>query len=408
MTLEPNKSTHEVLEAVAESVGKTLAASRQLTHENTSRGVVSSHELQLDSPDGAREVHIVYLETNPTKRERDGVLTFHDEASGARIAVWLYPRDPELPALPAVVFAESATALLRRLGRTTSTVTLTVVAYRPGKRAVVRMEAPEFTVYVKVVRPSVAEALHSRYVLWRGHDVPVPRSLGWSADGFIAFDPLAGTEASQNIGRLDPEAFLDAIDDLTARIGAIPSVGPARRSLTERLAWYLDRLLTLHPEHAASITRVGEAIATMRERVATPAAITIHGDLHVGQVFVDPRHPARIIGVLDIDTAGYGDPADDAGAFYAHLVITAQQHRTGGDDDVARKCLALAEGARARWNGRKDDEFPARAGAIAATHLLGHILTAGGYAAELLAAATELTDHAGSAAPETPPRMRTL
>jgi hypothetical protein len=113
---------------------------------------------------------------------------------------------------------------------------------------------------------------------------------------------------------------------------------------------------------------------------------------HVGQVFVDPQHPSRITGVLDIDTAGLGDPADDAAAFYAHLVVTAQHHRSRGDDDLAEKCLSLAGSARERWSGRADDEFAVRARAIAATHLLGHILTAGGYGAVLLSAAEDLVE----------------
>lgn len=403
---EPTESTRGILEAVAHSVGMTLVASRQFTRENTTRGFASGHELELASADGTREAHIVYLETNPTKREREGVLAFRDEESGERIAVWLYPRDPELPALPAAVFPEAATTLLRRLGLNPSTVTLTVVAYRPGKRAVVRVEAPELTVFLKVVRPAVAEDLHARYSLWRLHGVPVPQSLGWSGDGFIAFAPLPGTEASQLIAGLRPGAFLDAIDDLTARIGAIPSTGAARKSLAERLPWYLDRLLALLPEHAGSITRVGDGIARMRASTGAAAAVTIHGDLHVGQVFVDPEHPDRITGVLDIDTAGLGDPADDAAAFYAHLVVTAQHHRGRGDDDLAGKCLSLAGSARERWSGRVDDAFPVRARAIAATHLLGHILTAGGYGAALLSAAEDLVD--GPTQVGTGPSMRTI
>lgn len=389
---EPSESTRGILEAIAASVGRTLVASRQLTLENTTRGSASGHELELASADGTREVHIVYLETNPTNREREGVLAFRDEESGERIAVWLYPRDPELPALPAAVFPEAATTLLGRLGLNPSAVTLTVVAYRPGKRAVVRVEAPEFTVFLKVVRPAVAEDLHARYGLWRLQGIPVPQSLGWSDDGFIAFNPLAGTEASQLIARLQPTAFLDAIDDLTARIGAIPSTGAARKSLAERLPWYLDRLLALLPEHAGTITRVGDGIALIRENTAAAAPVTIHGDLHVGQVFVDPQHPDRITGVLDIDTSGLGDPADDAAAFYAHLIVTAQHHRSRGDDDLATRCLALAEGARERWRWRADNEFALRARAVAATHLLGHILTVGGYGAVLLGAAENLLD----------------
>ncbi|KGJ72581.1 hypothetical protein GY21_14440 [Cryobacterium roopkundense] len=389
----PLADAADVLEAVAESVGMALVSFRRFSLETTARGFAAGYELQLESAEDRPETHTVYLESNPTRRERAGVLTFHDEESGESIAAWLYPNDPELPALAAAVYPQAAAVLLGRLGLTPSDLELSVAAYRPGKRAVVRLVAPEFTVYLKVVRPAAAAALHARHELWIGHGIPVPRSLGWSADGFIALSAVAGVESSQLVHRLAPDEFLDALDGLTDQIRDIASVGDARASLAVRLPWYRDRLLALLPQHRAFLTAIGAAIELLR--LATPAAppVTIHGDLHLGQIFVDPRQvhsAARITGVLDIDTAGLGDPADDAAALYAHLLVSAMHHEARGDDSLASACRTLADRARGRWADRTDPGFADRARFISATHLLGHALGLSLHSAALLHAAGEL------------------
>jgi aminoglycoside phosphotransferase (APT) family kinase protein len=100
----------------------------------------------------------------------------------------------------------------------------------------------------------------------------------------------------------------------------------------------------------------------------------VHGDLHVGQLFVDPVDPGRILGVLDIDTAGLGDPADDAGAMHAHLIMSALTMRAAGEHESEARYDRLAERWLERWARRDDADFSARARAISATHLLAHTL----------------------------------
>lgn len=414
--IHPLADAPDVLDAVAESVGMTVVQARRFSIETTARGFAAGYELELDPGDGSRENYTVYLESNPTDQERDGVLSFRDDESGERIAAWLYPNDPELPALAAAVYPQAARLLLGRLGLTPTALTVTIAAYRPGKRAVVRFLSPEFTVYLKVVRPGVAEGLHSRHELWRGAGVPVPRSLGWSKEGFIALDSVAGVEAGTVLTALPPSAFLDAVEVLTTQISAIESSSPARASLASRLPWYLDRLRPLLPGDGADITAVGDAIERMRVGAPPARPVTVHGDLHLGQIFVDSADPTRITGVLDIDTAGLGDPADDAAALYAHLVVTALHHDDHGEPRNAAHARALAGLARARWIARAaaparpapddsdvppsgpadvgpaDPGFADRARAIAATHLLGHILGLGAHGTTLLRAAADLVD----------------
>ena len=103
--------------------------------------------------------------------------------------------------------------------------------------------------------------------------------------------------------------------------------------------------------------------------------MTVHGDLHLGQVFVDPLNPTEIVGVLDIDTAGLGDAADDAAALVAHLLVTAEHRDRQGERAFALTARSLAGRARMRWASEGDPGFAARAAAITATHLLGHALS---------------------------------
>ena len=387
----------DILEAVAESLGMTLLGLNRFSIETTARGFTAGYTIKLDPGTHDPESHTVYLESNPTDRDRPGVLSFRDEQSGETVAAWLYPNDPELPALAAAVYPDAAAILLARLGLPVSNLSVTVAAYRPGKRAVVRMVSPEFTIYLKVVRPNTAGLLHTRHKLWEAAGIPVPHSRGWSADGFIALESVHGVEASLMVAQVVPSTFLDELERLTIEISMIKSSGPARASLSARLPWYVQRVCSLLPTEAPRVTALGAAIERMRA-AATPAEpVTVHGDLHLGQIFLDPDtlNSPRISGVLDIDTAGLGDPADDAAALYAHLVVSALHHDGHANAAAAESCRALATQARSRWP-RGGDEFANRARYIAATHLLGHVLSPGAHSATLLREAAELV---GDSAP---------
>jgi aminoglycoside phosphotransferase (APT) family kinase protein len=187
---------------------------------------------------------------------------------------------------------------------------------------------------------------------------------------------LPGIEAQSVVALIrDHSAFLDQVEFVCSLVAAVPAVNTARPSLFRRLDWYLERLTELLPAEREQIQRAGEAIA---DRGADGFAfeftpVTIHGDLHLGQLFVDPDNPSVIAGMLDIDTAGVGDPADDAGAFYAHLVALAES-LVDRDANAAAEAFRLADAWQGRWRRNVNAGFAARASAIAATHLLGHAL----------------------------------
>jgi len=365
---EPDGS---LLEALADALGRTLVSHSRVSSTVSGDGLVVAHQVEFATDDGT-EQHLIYIETSPQPGERDGVLTFADETTGDEVAVWVYPNDPALPALEAAVFPDAATVLLRRLGvPDVEHVTLKLEAYRPSKRAVIRVDSDAGTVFLKIVRPGAAEVFAQRHRGWLEHGVPVPPVLGWSDDGMLALAALRGVPAADVIARVSPERFVAALIELQEQIARVPSTDPARASLASRLSWYVRRLIASAPDHAGRIQRLAQGIEELLSAVPEVAAVTIHGDLHIGQLFLAEQTDV-INGVLDIDTAGLGDPADDAAALYAHLIVTVLVN--SDKPSVVSACEELAVRWRESWRAREDSSFDDRATAIAATHLLAHAL----------------------------------
>jgi aminoglycoside phosphotransferase len=367
-TAEPDDS---LLEALAEALDRRLVSHSRLSSTVSGDGLVVAEEVEFATENGT-EKHLIYIETSPPGGERDGVLTFVDESTGDRVAVWVYPNDPALPALEAAVFPDAAAVLLRRLGvADVDQVTLKLEAYRPGKRAVIRVDSGAGTVFLKVVAPGAAEVFAQRHNDWLAAGVPVPQVLGWSEDGLLALAALGGVPTPDVITRLTPEPFVTALIELQEQIARLPSSDSARASLSSRLGWYERRLTVSAPERGLQIRAVAGRIEELLAAAPSDVQVTVHGDLHIGQLFLNPATDA-IDGVLDIDTAGLGDPADDAAALYAHLIVTALAN--SGQPTIVSACEELADLWEKSWHAREDTSFAIRATAIAATHLLAHAL----------------------------------
>jgi aminoglycoside phosphotransferase len=370
-----------------------LVSFRESIVEPTDHGYLRGYQLDLRSADNAAQRRLVFVEpSRPASLDAD-VLTIATHDGHDFVSVWLYPSDPALPALRTVTDVPSTTAVLADLGITAAPTAVDVVSYRPGRRAVVQVDSAGQRLFLKVVEPAKAESISERHELFRLSGLPVPRLLGWSSEGVVAMSGLPGIEAQQAVGRIgDHGAFLDQLEFLCSLLEVVPAVNTARPSLYLRLDWYLERLTDRLPDDAARIAEVGDAIAHTgaegRDFEFTP--VTIHGDLHLGQLFVDFVRPSEISGILDIDTAGVGDPADDAGAFYAHLIALAESMER--DPVGAAECFRLAGSWLARWRHNRNAGFEARARAIAATHLLGHALQP--RALDPTAASQRLLEHA--------------
>lgn len=302
--------------------------------------------------DGEAELRY-YVDTSAQPVQQETGLVLGDlHAPEARI--WMHPADPHLPALAAIAFHDAAAALLTRCGVARASAP-TFVAYRPGRRAVLRVDAPNRTIWVKVVRPSHVERIISSHHACEQAGLPVPAVLGWSPEGAILFEKAVGTPAAEV--HWQPAHLITEIEHLRARIARVETTHKLR-GVAGRLDWYADRLS--HRNDATSIVELTrQALAQTASHIQTQVS---HGDLHFGQLFMND---GKISGLLDVDIMGTGDSAEDPAAFIAHATVSAMLTPQEARDRV----WSLVNTALARWGDQ-------RVRALFAVHMLGHALAA--------------------------------
>lgn len=353
---------------LAES-GRELVDFTQKDVEPVNEGFIIGYSCSVRTRQDEIERVTIYVNTSPNAPTDEHTVELAD-AAGGRLTAWVYPQDPSLPSLPAVSYPEAAGVVLAKFGIAAEGASLRMEAYRPGKRAVLRVETATDRWFAKVVHPSLASTIHDLHERFQHAGVPVPRSLGFSDAGLVLLGELQGVPAIDVFEQIDRPRFARGLDELTRHIAAVPVTIGARESLARRVDWYAERMEETAPVFARQTTRLAELVRQRYADTAVPKPATIHGDLHLGQIFVDERDPSTITGILDIDTAGLGDPADDRGALFGHVVVSAvERASTVGS---AQALHAFADELQEGWHG------DARVAAIAATHLLGHALANAG------------------------------
>ncbi|GAB2710711.1 aminoglycoside phosphotransferase (APT) family kinase protein [Microbacterium marinum] len=321
-----------------------------ISREPLGRGVVAGYRIPAESE------AIAYVDTSLLDVAAETGLALEGVAR-----VWMHPADPHLPALVPAAFGHAAQELLARIG-IAATGSPEMIAYRPGRRAVLRVAGPAGDhAWVKVVRPSRVERIVEVHAALRTAGLPVPAVRGWSPEGLLVLDGAEGIAATD--APWHPLALLDQIDELRERLAVAELPGRARTSLLSRRDWYAERLVRALPEHADDIVSIAASIG---DDAPDAARVVIHGDLHLGQLFLEAG-TGRISGLIDVDTAGRGDPVDDLAAFLGHIVASATLTAHLRD---AGHVWALADAAWERWG------HESRAGALSAVHLLGHALAA--------------------------------
>ncbi|WP_404313300.1 aminoglycoside phosphotransferase family protein [Agrococcus terreus] len=377
-----------VLMRLVAASGRELVDFAQKDVEPVNEGFIVGFACSVRTRDDQIERVTIYVNTSPSAPVDEHTVELVD-ASGRRLTAWAYPQDPALPSLPAVSYPEAAGVVLGKFGIEAEGARLRMEAYRPGKRAVLRVDTGERSWFAKVVHPSLAATIHDLHERFRAAGVPVPRSLGFSEAGLVLLEELPGLPAIDVFDRIDRVRFARGLDELAQHIARVPVAVGARESLARRVEWYAERMEETSPLFARQTSQLAELVHRRYAATAVPPPVTIHGDLHLGQVFVDHADPSRITGILDIDTAGLGDPADDAGALFGHVVVSAVE-RTGSPA-ASEALAAFADELQAGWAG------DARTAAIAATHLLGHALANAGRGDERGAAvAQQLLDRAAA------------
>jgi len=271
------------------------------------------------------------------------------------VGVWVLPDDPMLPGLRSALDVPTVSRLLADLGSSERAVSTRLRAYRPGRRAVVQVDAGASSIFLKVVPPKRIESLHARHRFLTDH-LPVPDSLGLAPDlGIVVMRALPGVDLRTAL-REDRSPLPDpsAIVSLAA---SLPS--PWRTWQTwspeDNLAGTVDLLARLVPEEATRLERLQRDIG----EDTAPRDHPVHGDYHEAQILVDG---SKLIGLIDVDTFGWGRPGDDAATMLAHLHLMAAGCR------APERVIEIALSLNHAWDSVFD---PVRLRLKTAAHVLG-------------------------------------
>jgi hypothetical protein len=183
---------------------------------------------------------------------------------------------------------------------------------------VVEARSEAGTIYMKVLRPNRVEALQARHTALAGR-VPIPHSLGWSRHlGIVAMQALGGRTLRQAIEAGERE--LPSPQALVALLDRFPNLGPEASEV--KGAYQRSR------EHARLIGAVlpdskgilDEIVPVVAAATLSEPAVAVHGDFHSSQLLVDT---GRIVGLVDVDTAGLGQRTNDLANLVGQLATLA-------------------------------------------------------------------------------------
>jgi hypothetical protein len=248
--------------------------------------------------------------------------TFHVALDGVPVAVWRFPHDPYLPGLPSAIDAGRVRELLDGLDGPAGDVRLHTRAYRPSRRAVVEVavDGPQEgrVLYLKVLAGDRAVELAELHRQLLDH-VPVPSVIGVDAGlGLVAFPALPGRTLRSALlaGAALPDP--DELVALSTRFAA--SALDSRRDPRAFAdpSRHVAGLLRLVPDREAEIVEAARSAAAAADGPVVP----VHGDLHDGQLLLDDA--GHVTGLLDVDGAGLGSLAQDAGSLVAHLAAIGE------------------------------------------------------------------------------------
>ncbi len=287
-------------------------------------------------------------------------------AAGSRqLAVWLYPKDPELPGLVRAAYPETMAEVLnehRVLPQPVrpEQVQLEMIAYRPRRRAVLRAvvttPAGRSTLYVKVLREQLFAEVERRHLLLLEAGVPAPPVAAATADHLLVLRELGGRPLARAIFDPHPPTSAENLVNLLDAMPAAVSQLTRRPPWTDSVQHYTAMVQRALPAEQRRLDWVTAEIQAGLAGTA-PGDEPTHGDFHEGQVHVDG---GRVCGVLDVDTIGPGRRVDDLACLVAHLSTVQRMNR-----EQAARVQALLAGWVPVFDTRVDAaELRLRAAAV--------------------------------------------
>jgi hypothetical protein len=310
---------HEAAEEAAESLRRRLAKARRGLNASLDPGAV------VADPDAGLVLH------------RPGL-------------------DTRLPGLRLLHDAGEARLVLERIeGRDPGAVAVTLMAHRPGKRAVLRLSGGDGVTRYGRLRTdkstSGLTAFARHRALWdKARDelaLALPEPLGEDPTlGLALFSELPG--APPVFSRFEGFRACNAIGEALLSLQALRLPDLPRHDGADEarlLQTWLERLVAVYPAHAERVRiAVAEVCADLLASRIDPAPC--HRDLHEKQILI---HQGRA-GLLDFDTLSLGDPAMDVGNLMAHLFLAgiADQRNRGAFEQAIGFAMRHLRGRRRR------------------------------------------------------------
>lgn len=256
---------------------------------------------------------------------------------------WLFPSDPQLLQLPAMLDRAGVSARLSRyhgMPIAPEQLSWRLLSYLPGERCAIMYQtaSPEYTSIGKLQRGTAAATAHRRMLelsAMPGLSLRIPRPLG--VDEALGARWEAYVEG-QRLDTLIEQAGFGALIDNTmqalvhlhaAPLAGLPAAGVEQilqRTCAKTMRRIHSTLAGLAPAAAGFFAQLERKAAALPRRLLG----TIHGDLHSANILVDRHGPV----LIDLDNLALGDPAHDLALLGSRLLLVAL-HRGMRLADVA-------------------------------------------------------------------------
>lgn len=314
----------DVLAAAVAEYGCRLEALRaaDVDVDPSGAAVVVTYVATLRRADGSCTT--AYLGATTGTRIPAGAAVVAGEYHGETVAVgiWAWPRDPALPGLPTASDPVRLADVFRECGLSEApTLSIRPRRYRTARQAVLEVSDGRSRWFVKVVPPPAVREIRRRHdIVCRG--VPAPPVLAWTPSGLIVLPEGKGTPLLTLIadghGPLPPPEALEAVLDALPDELMLLAPRPTHLQLVDDRA---DVLRYAAADEPAVLRQVADLVAALHAvEVRSQKSVPTHGDFYEGQLLAEN---GRVTAVLDIDTAGPGERADEWATLLAHLSVLA-------------------------------------------------------------------------------------
>ncbi len=319
--------------AVTEAGGELHSARCVQLHYVPGRELVARYRCDIDWPTGRS--HDTLLAATTARGHLPGTVpvTANTADTTLEAGVWRWPFDPIVTGLTIAATPMALGDHLRGIVAT-GPLAIDVVAYRPTERAVLRLtDQADHAFYLKVLAPGQVESVVARHDALGRAGIQVPEVLhADEANGLLLLQAMPGATLRDRIksGQSawpSPAAVAQLLDGFAA-IDPSPMPTAGRASRTRDAIAHARFLTAIAPEVADAASSLADDFRQASAAAEQRARSVIHGDLHEAQIFTDES--GAIIGVIDLDDLGVGDPLDDPAVLLGHLEYRAIADQTVG------------------------------------------------------------------------------